>query len=141
MIKALIAYASLSGNTQEVAEEISTEAESYGVKTELVDVELNVLPSDFSLYDVIFIGSYTWVNGSTPIEIKEFVSDIGYKPDNVHIFGTGEMQFGDKYYCLTAHKLSEFYDTKSQPLTIEQSPRGNQIKFIKEWTRGVLNIG
>lgn len=56
------------------------------------------------------------------------------------MFGTGETQFGgDELFCLAAVKLARFYDSKWQPLKIEQSPRGSQETRVKEWVEGVLS--
>ena len=45
-------------------------------------------------FDAMIIGSFTWDKGATPDEVKDFVADIGYKPENVYVFGTGDTQFG-----------------------------------------------
>ena len=62
---------------------------------------------------LIFIGTFTWDKGATPDEVKDFVLEIGYKPDNIAVFGTGETQFGgDELFCLAAVKLAKFYNSQ-----------------------------
>ncbi len=138
MVRILICYASWSGNTKEVAEII---------KSTLVENQFNVTmyrmgsgeipdPSDF---DAMIIGSFTWGKGKTPPLVKDFVYDIGYKPPNVYVFGTGDTQFGgDDLFCNAAVKLGKFYETPYKVLKIEQSPRNSQEDIVVNWTKGVI---
>lgn len=97
-------------------------------------------PVDAERYDMIFIGTFTWEYGETPDEVKDFVLEVGYKPENVYVFGTGDTQFGgDELYCLAAEKLARFYHSPHRPLKIEQSPRGAQEMVISNWMEGVLD--
>lgn len=94
---------------------------------------------DVSEYDYLFIGTFTWDYGCTPDEVKDFVLEVGYKPDNVAVFGTGDTQFGgEDDFCRAVDKLTTFYRSKWEGLKIEQSPRGFQERFIDEWLEGVL---
>lgn len=139
--KALIAYLSYSGNTEEVAEILQETAESRGLHIDLHRIGIDP-PIDPEAYQYIFIGTFTWEEGSTPDEVKDFVLEVGYKPDNVAVFGTGDTQFGgDRIFCGAAVKLAEFYNSPWPPLKIEQSPRGSQEKIVKEWMEGVLKNG
>lgn len=137
-LNAVIAYLSYSGNTKEVAEIIERELreENFEVDMHRIGVDLPIDPKN---YDVIFIGTFTWAKGATPEEVKDFVWEIGYKPNNVAVFGTGETQFGgDELFCLAAVKLAKFYNSRWEPLKIEQSPRGSQEKLVKKWIKGVV---
>lgn len=137
-MRILIAYLSYSGNTKEVAEYI----EDY-LATERFHVDMHRIgvdpPVDVSTYDYLFIGTFTWDYGSTPDEVKDFVLEVGYKPDNVAIFGTGDTQFGiESDYCVAVDRLVTFYESKWPGLKIEQSPRGYQERNIEKWLEGVL---
>ena len=97
------------------------------------------LPINLKMYDLIFIGTFTWAKGALPIEVKDFVWEIGYKPKNIAVFGTGDTQFGgDELFCLAAVKLARFYNSRWEPLKIEQSPRGSQEKIVKKWIEGIV---
>ena len=134
----LIAYASWSGNTQEVAELITENLESEGVEVDTHRIGIGVIP-DIKQYDAFCIGSFTWEKGATPEEVKDFVADVGYKPELVYVFGTGDTQFGgDDLFCKAAEKLAKFYHSPFEPLKIEQSPRGIQEQTVTNWTKGVL---
>jgi len=138
MVSFLIVYASWSGNTQEVAEMIEETlvAENIAVTTYRIGGGVIPNPRDF---DAMLFGSFTWEQGSTPDEVKDFVADVGYKPDNVYVFGTGDTQFGgDALFCHAAVKLARFYASPYEPLKIEQSPRGIQQEKVIEWSKGVI---
>jgi len=65
--------------------------------------------------------------------------EVGYKPNNIAVFGTGDTQFGgDELYCKAAEKLATFYGSRWEALKIEQSPRGSQEVLINQWLEGVL---
>ncbi len=134
----LIAYLSYSGNTKEVAEIISRELTDDGLHVNMHRIGIDRL-ENVSNYDYIFIGTFTWDYGETPDEVKDFVLEIGYKPANVAIFGTGDTQFGtEEDFCAAVDKLSRFYHSRWDGLKIEQSPRGSQEQLVENWLEGVL---
>ena len=138
-MRVLIAYLSYSGNTKEVAELIEQICvfNNCIVDVHRIGIDAPVLPS---YYDYIFLGTFTWGEGSTPDEVKDFILEVGYKPKNMAIFGTGDTQFGgDELFCLAVDKLVMFYDSPWEGLKIEQSPRGSQEKLINDWIGGILN--
>lgn len=138
-MRTLIAYLSFSGNTEEVAELIATrlkEAE-VGVDMHRIGIDAPIDPED---YDYLFIGTFTWDMGRTPDEVKDFILEVGYKPDNIAVFGTGDTQFGgDELFCGAVDKLTAFYHSHWSGLKIEQSPRGSQEKLVDQWVEGVLH--
>lgn len=140
MRNALIVYASLSGNTKEVAELITMELTSAGIGVTEHWIGDGAAPPDPADYDAMWIGSYTWGKGATPHEVKDFAADLGYKPKPVYVFGTGDTQFGgDDLFCAAADKLAKFYESPAAPLKIEQSPRGAQESLVRKWVRGILS--
>lgn len=128
-VKSAVIYATMSGNTREVAELIAAE-----IGADLV--LMSASPPDLRDYDLLFIGSYTWGQGETPNIVKDFARELGYKPPHVAVFGTGDTQWS--YYCGAVDRLAKFYETKYPTLKIEQSPRGNQARKVREWTREVI---
>jgi|SRR5699024_1668543 len=133
MTSILICYCSYSGNTLEVAELLAEQAKRKNIRFHFHEIEYDYL--DFSTlkeYDYILLGAFTWGEGRTPDEVKDFVLDIGYKPKHIAVFGTGETQFGD-HYCRAVDKLSKFYHSQWEGLKIEQSPRGSQEGKVTAW--------
>jgi len=138
MVSFLIVYASWSGNTQEVAEIIEDTLMKADIDVTTYRIGVGVMPNPRD-FDAMIIGSFTWERGATPDEVKDFVADIGYKPPNVYVFGTGDTQFGgDDLFCHAAVKLARFYHSSVTSLRIEQSPRGKQEIDVINWTKGVV---
>ncbi len=138
-LSVIIVYVSISGNTREVAQMLAEELERHVGRVKLYNILGNEPIPDVQAYDAMFIGSYTWDNGQTPFDVKDFVADLGYKPENVFVFGTGDTQFGgDDMFCLAAEKLARFYRSPLPPLKVEQSPRGEQEQEVVNWMKGVL---
>ncbi|HLQ95955.1 MAG TPA: flavodoxin [Pseudogracilibacillus sp.] len=137
-MRALIAYLSYSGNTQEVAVIVEGRLIKEGFTVDMHRIGVDP-PVDAHIYDYIFIGTFTWDYGMTPDEVKDFILEIGYKPDNVAVFGTGDTQFGGgDIYCMAVDKIVKFYNSPWEGLKIEQSPRGAQEALIHQWMEGVL---
>ena len=137
-LKAIICYLTYSGNTKETAEFIKDELENNNYKVDMYEIDSGVIP-ELSQYDKVIIGTFTWGQGGTPDEIKDFVIDVGYKPDNVYVYGTGETQFGDENFCKASVKLAKFYNSEIEPLKIEQSPRGSQEVKVIDWVRKIID--
>ena len=138
MTSFLIAYATFSGNTEEVACFLEDELNKNGDIVHMHRIGVDSFP-DVRDYDVLIIGTYTWDKGSTPDETKDFIADVGYKPETVYVFGTGDTQFGgDDLFCRAADKVARFYESNFPVLKIEQSPRGVQEKEVIDWVKGVI---
>lgn len=138
-MKVLIVYLSYSGNTEEVAELIEQKCKELNVEVDIEHMAFIKLfnPED---YDVIFLGTFTWARGAVPSEVKDWILEVGYKPDNIAVFGTGDTQFGgDELFCAAVDKLVKFYESPWKGLKIEQSPRGSQEKKVLLWTERVMS--
>ena len=137
-MRALIAYLSYSGNTEEIAEIIADKLVADGMEVEMHSIGIDP-PIDPSRYDYFFFGTFTWDVGSTPDEMKDFVLEVGYKPNYVAVFGSGDTQFGgDDLFCRAVDRLVKFYESPWDGLKIEQSPRGSQEVIVEQWVKGVL---
>lgn len=136
--KAIICYLSYSGNTEEIAQIIEEKLIKKQISVDMYEIGIGP-PINLEAYDFIFLGTFTWDYGSTPDEIKDFVLEVGYKPGNISVFGSGDTQFGgDDLFCRAVDRLAKFYESEMAPLKIEQSPRGSQEHSVKSWLEGVL---
>lgn len=137
-MRVIICYLSYSGNTEEVAELLKVQLEASNVNIDMYSIGYGIIPNLIE-YDLIFLGTFTWDQGSTPEEMKDFAREVGGKPNNIYIFGTGDTQFGgDDLFCKAVDKLVRFYNSSYPGLKIEQSPRGSQEKLVSKWLEGVL---
>lgn len=142
MKKVIICYVSFSGNTEEVAELVGVELERDGCVVDYYEIGVDRPLFSVEDYDLMFLGTFTWNQGCVPDNVKDFAYDLGYKPENVAVFGTGDTQFGgDDLYCLAVDKLAKFYESNYPVLKIEQSPRGSQELLVRGWVRDNFCVG
>ncbi|MGO1893530.1 MAG: flavodoxin, partial [Luteimonas sp.] len=82
--------------------------------------------------------------GRTPPEMKRFIAELVEavgKPERLAVFGTGETQWGEEYYCGAVRRMAAFFDTAYPRLEIEQMPHGERDALkIERWTDHVLAI-
>lgn len=136
--RALICYLSYSGNTEEIAELVEANLLKHEIEVQTYEIGFGVIP-ELSHYDYIFLGTFTWDQGFVPDEIKDFIIEVGYKPSNMYIFGSGDTQFGgDILFCKAVDKLTDFYNSPLPGLKIEQAPRGSQEELVSAWTNNIV---
>nr|AOT83065.1 hypothetical protein [uncultured bacterium] len=74
-MKALIAFASMSGNTEDMAAILKQTLEGKGIETEMMEFD-DTSAEDLSSYDYVMIGSYTWGDGDLPYEAEDFYEEV-----------------------------------------------------------------
>lgn len=143
----LLALASLSGNTREVARAVVARCEAAGHHVDWLDTDQQTLAGlglDPANYQLFLFGSWTDNAGRTPAEMKRFIAelvDLAGKPAQVAVFGTGETQWGMEYYCGAVERIAQFFASPFPRLTIEQMPHGQRdAQAITEWTEQVLKL-
>lgn len=69
MAKILIAYASMSGNTESIADLIKVSLDAFDHEVVLQEME-GMDAEELLAYDGIILGSYTWGDGELPLKRK-----------------------------------------------------------------------
>lgn len=100
MLKALIVYASLTGNTEEIAQLIAKKLKEKNVAVE-VEGALQVYPEEFEEVDICIVGTYTYgTDGEIPDEIIDFYDDLGDMDLTGKVFGVfGSGQSFYEHFC------------------------------------------
>ena len=144
-MRILIAFASLSGNTREVARQLRAACERRGHAVAWVEVDIEGLAAagPDPHHDLHLLGSWSDNGGRTPVEMKRFIAElvdpVG-KPARVAVFGTGETQWGEEYYCGAVRRIARFFDSPFPRLEIEQMPHGpRDATRIQQWADHILN--
>ncbi|MFD2701541.1 flavodoxin [Paenibacillus shunpengii] len=133
MANILIVYASLTGNTEEIAELIAEGVQNAGHTAVLKSAE-NCNADEMLNYDGTMIGLYTWGDGDLPDEFLDFYDELdevdlsGYK---VALFGSGDTSYD--LFCgavdTAEAKLKERGAIVTEPsLKIEYSPLDEEKK-------------
>ncbi|RCX15379.1 flavodoxin I [Fontibacillus phaseoli] len=107
MSKIIIIYASLTGNTEEMAELIAE-----GIKNTGAGVDLKVVDECsagiLKKYDAYLLGTYTWGDGELPDEFIDFVEEmeeVDLKQSVTAVFGSGDTSY--RLYCGAVDLLEE----------------------------------
>lgn len=105
MALAKIVYASMTGNTEEIADIVANKLEELGL-----DVETNecttVDADDFLDADILIVATYTYGDGELPDEIVDFYEDLTQLDLSGKIFGV--CGSGDTFYDEFCKSVDEF---------------------------------
>lgn len=96
MVLAKIVYASMTGNTEEIADIVAEALENLGATVEMNECT-QVAASDFQDADLCIVATYTYGDGELPDEIVDFYEDLQ------------ELDLAGKYYGVCGSG-DTFYD-------------------------------
>lgn len=146
-MRILLAHTSLSGNTRDVARAIHARCGEMGHAVTWIDADIQTLAKacpDGAEHDLYVLGSWSINAGRTPPEMKRFIEELVAavgKPARVAVFGTGETQWGEEYYCGAARRIAAFFGSTFPRLEIEQMPHGERDAIrIQSWTDTILAL-
>ncbi|WP_254051118.1 flavodoxin [Stenotrophomonas sp. ESTM1D_MKCIP4_1] len=143
-LRILLVVASLSGNTRELGRHIQARCAAAGHAVHWHEADDLRTPPSLAAdeADLVLLGSWTDNAGRTPAEMKAWVAGVverGERLREVAVFGTGETQWGQEYYCGAVHRLIRYFNSRYPPLEIEQMPHGaRDAVAIDAWTATVL---
>lgn len=144
-MRILIAFASLSGNTRDLARMVRTRCEARGHAVTWIETDIQGLAAagPDPRHDLYLLGSWSDNAGRTPPEMKRFIAELVAavgKPGPVAVFGTGETQWGDEYYCGAVRRMAAFFGSRHPRLEIEQMPHGERDALkVQRWTDRILD--
>ncbi|WP_163652559.1 flavodoxin [Listeria sp. PSOL-1] len=101
MAKVMIVYASMTGNTEEIANFLGDELEKFDIEVEIEECT-NVSPEDLLAYDGALIGGYTYDDGALPDEFVDFyedMADVDFNGKVCAAFGSGDTFYDE--FCAT----------------------------------------
>lgn len=149
MTQIIIVFASMTGNTEEMADEIAQGIREQGCEVDLRSV-MDASANDLLNYDGIILGAYTWGDGDLPDEFLDFYDEM----DNITLQHKKAAVFGSCDSNYTAYgaavdilhtKLDELgASVILQGLKIELSPSASEKEvcreFGKDFAKQVLNL-
>ncbi|RSK25839.1 flavodoxin [Bacillus sp. HMF5848] len=95
MAKIIIAFASMSGNTEEIADLLKESMGPFNHQIDMMEIE-HMEVEDLLPYDGILIGSYTWGDGDLPYETEDFYEDLltlDLTGKRAAVFGSGDRAY------------------------------------------------
>lgn len=100
-----IVYASMTGNTEEIADIVGNKFQELGHTVE-VDECTTVDASDFEDADVTIVASYTYGDGDLPDEIVDFYEDLADLDLSGKLYGV--VGSGDTFYDHFCQSVIDF---------------------------------
>ncbi|MCY9376233.1 flavodoxin [Bacillus sp. T17B1] len=141
MGKILLVYATMSGNTEAMADLIEKglqEAEVEADRFEAMDIDNAQLFND---YDHIIIGSYTWGDGDLPdefLDLAEDMDEIDFSGKTCAVFGSGDTAY--EFFCGAVDTLEAKIKERGGEIVlpsvkIENNPEGEEEEELIEFGR------
>ena len=141
MIKSLVVYYSLGGNTEVLADKIKENLSSQGQEYDVLVLgkDTNYESVNIEAYELVFIGSPTYGKGNTPNYVSDYLRYIvkhnNFKLPKFSVFGTGDTQW--KHYARAVDEITYHLSKKTdviRKLKIEQRPVSKrQLNEIKNY--------
>ncbi|MDR2832232.1 MAG: flavodoxin [Streptococcaceae bacterium] len=105
MALAKIVYASMTGNTEEIADIVAEAFENLGLETQVSECT-TADPSDFEDADICVVATYTYGDGELPDEIVDFYEDLADENLEGKIYGN--CGSGDTFYDEFCKSVDDF---------------------------------
>ncbi|MFP7734325.1 flavodoxin [Priestia aryabhattai] len=145
MKEILLAYASMSGNTESIADLIEEELVKHGLhvkRSEVYDIDA----SDLVSAESIILGAYTWGDGELPddfLDLYDEMDNMDFSQKQVAVFGSGDSSYD--IFCgavdLLEEKITERNGNVIVPsLKIELSPFGEDVERCKTFVRNFAEV-
>ncbi|MFB0844422.1 flavodoxin [Paenibacillus oleatilyticus] len=126
-MKLIIVFASMTGNTEEMADEVAEGVRGAGIEPVVKNV-MDTSGHELGEYDGIILGAYTWGDGELPDEFLDFYEEMDgleLSGKKAAVFGSADSsyaQFG-KAVDLLKEKLEELgADVVAEGLKVELNP-------------------
>lgn len=140
-----VIYASMSGNTEAIADMIVEQLAEQNHEVEQKDM-LSLSANDLLTYDLVFMGMYTWGDGDYPDECLDIIEEMEQLDLNQQlfaIFGSGDTSYPE--FCGALDKLKELIESQSgiclgEPLRIEFNPSKADEEEIKNFVIQALSV-
>ncbi|MDM8148657.1 flavodoxin I [Priestia megaterium] len=145
MKEILLAYASMSGNTEAIADLIEEELVKHGLHVKRAEV-YDIDASDLVSAESIIFGAYTWGDGELPddfLDLYDEMDDIDLSQKQMAVFGSGDLSYD--VFCgavdLIEEKIKRRNGNIAVPgLKIELSPFGEDIEKCKVFAKGFAEV-
>lgn len=148
MSKILVSFATMSGNTERVAQYINSELPKISPETQISLVNMMELTEElFNEHDLNILGSSTWTDGEfNPISEEFFnrlsASTIDLNGVKFAIFGLGESYYPE--FCTVVEKMESVIKSKNgliitEGLKLDGYVDDNMLHSVGEWLNKFVN--
>ncbi|KRM13289.1 flavodoxin [Paucilactobacillus suebicus] len=145
MASALVVYATITGNNEDVADIITEAFEDLGVdvdETEITQADAE----EFEDADICVVCPYTYDEGELPEEGMDFYDDLQELDLSGKVYGvagSGDTFYLDDY-CVAVDKFAEAFDKAkatrgTEPVKINLEPEDEDIKTLNAFAKDLLD--
>ncbi|MFD6442630.1 flavodoxin [Peribacillus sp. NPDC060186] len=146
MSKIIMIFASMSGNTEEMANTIAEGiTEISGVNIEKIDIMEGPEASILGDYDGILLGAYTWGDGELPDDFLDFYEELDHidlTGKKAAVFGSCDSsypQYGAAVDILTEKLRGQGAAIVLEGLKVELNPDDEDIKNCQNFGRDFIS--
>lgn len=137
-MKAVIVYASMTGNDEDMADILSEDLQDYGFEVESNDVSF-ADASDYQTADLCIFVTYTYGEGKMTDELVDFyeqLKDLNLADKKFAVLGSGDKTYGD-HYCENVFDFEKVFKDCgateiTKPVTIENAPDDDDLAAIDQ---------
>lgn len=90
MTKIILIFASMSGNTEMMAEAVTDGVREMGEDLKVIDIMEGPNANELEDYDGILLGAYTWGDGELPLDFLDFYDEM----ESINLTGKKAAVFG-----------------------------------------------
>ncbi|MCQ9209521.1 flavodoxin [Granulicatella seriolae] len=143
MATALIIYASLTGNTEEIADILAESLEDNGVEVDVKECT-SATASDFLDYDICVVATYTYgTDGDLPDEIVDLYDELEEEDLTGKVYGA--LGSGDTFYDKFCQSVLDFDQqfaktgaTKgAENVLVDLNAEEEDVKHIEEFAKSL----
>lgn len=147
MANVLVLYASVTGNTEVMADIIIDSLNKNNIDCDIKVFDVDPIEAtDLKAYDIILMGTYTWSGGELPFEVEDFHDDIAEMDLTGRVCGV--FGSGDHFYDEFCGAVDIMYDVMEDAgatmipnkLKIDMDPEGEDITACEQFANEVRNI-
>lgn len=144
-MKALIIYASLTGNTEEAAEILEEAFETLDIEVEVEESSF-ADPEDFLQADICLVGTYTYgTDADLPDEIVDFyeeLEEVDLSGKVYGVFGSGDT-FYEKF-CQSVDDFADMFEKAgakkgAEPVKFNLDPDEEAIEHLEQMAKDLVN--
>ena len=143
-MKALVVYATITGNNEDVADIITDALENLDVDVDETEITM-ADPADFNDVDICVICPYTYDEGALPEEGLDFYDDLQEEQLDGKVYGvagSGDTFYGDDF-CVAVDKFGEALAktgvTKgAENVHVNLAPDENDIKKLDAFAKQLV---
>lgn len=145
MPKTLIVYASLTGNTEEIAHQLADILrQKHAIEVE-VEESMQVYAEEMQKADICIVATYTYgTDGNLPDEIEDFYDDMAELELSGKVYGVlGSGQSFYEHFCRAVDYFDQRFKERgaiqgAEPLKFELNIADQEIPLLEEFAKNIV---